>query len=155
MNVTDAAYAVAHDYPGGTESLAPRLSMSGALLRNKVNPNNPNNHLTLAEAQRMTDIADDERILHAWCHERNGVFVKLPGDAGQPDNEEIVDRFMRLTVHYGELALHFQKSTADGEVDARELAELERIGNLIHRTVEEIKALTVRIYCRTPASKAD
>ncbi|WP_341772648.1 phage regulatory CII family protein, partial [Burkholderia pseudomallei] len=48
MNIIDAAYAVVHDYPGGSESLAPRLGMSAAVLRNKVNPNNATHHLGLA-----------------------------------------------------------------------------------------------------------
>ncbi|PNE77837.1 hypothetical protein A8H37_06130 [Burkholderia thailandensis] len=39
MNILDTAHAVAHNYPGGCESLAPRLGVSPAVLRSKVNPN--------------------------------------------------------------------------------------------------------------------
>jgi hypothetical protein len=72
VNITDAAYAVAHDYPGGTESLAPRLGMSGAVLRNKVNPNNTTHHLTLAEALRMSEITSDRRVAEAFARELHG-----------------------------------------------------------------------------------
>ncbi|MDR5801174.1 YmfL family putative regulatory protein [Caballeronia sp. LZ001] len=157
MNTADAAYAVAHEYPGGCEALAPRLGMSGALLRNKVNTNRtPENRnvLNLADAVRMTDLTDDERILEAWLAQRNAVMVKLPDACEEPDNEEIVDKFMSLTVHYGQLAKRFREATADGEVDDQEMADLERIGGLIHRAVEEINMLTKRIYRREPQSAA-
>ncbi|WP_454826062.1 phage regulatory CII family protein [Paraburkholderia xenovorans] len=157
MNTADAAYAVAHEYGGGCESLGPRMGISGALLRNKVNTNRtPENRnvLSLAEAVRMTDLTGDERIIEAWLAQRNAVMVKLPDPCEQPDNEEIVSKFMRLTVHYGDLARRFNEATADGEVDDQEMADLERIGNLIHRAVEEINLLTKRIYCRASASSS-
>lgn len=151
MNTADAAYAVAHEYSGGCESLGPRMGISGALLRNKVNVNRtPDNRnvLSLAEAVRMTDLTEDERIIEAWLFQRNAVMVKLPDATEMPDNEEIVGKFMALTVHYGSLAKRFQEATADGEVDDQEMADLKRIGNLIHRAVEEINLLTERIYSR-------
>lgn len=158
MNTADAAHAVAHDYAhGGTDALAARMGISsGALLRNKVNVNrSPENRnvLSLAEAVRMTAIADDDRILEAWSNERNGVFVQLPAYADTPDNEELLAKFLKLTTQYGALARRHQEATADGEVDAHEMADLKRIGNQIHQTVEEINALTQRIYGRT--GKAD
>jgi hypothetical protein len=153
VNITDAAYAVAHDYPGGTESLAPRVGLSGAMLRNKVNPNNDTHKLTLQEAVRLTDVTDDERIIEAWLAERGAVMVKLPELTETPDNEEILGRFMSLTVQYGALAKRYSEATADGEVDDSEMADMERIGTLIHRAVEEINVLTRRIYCRAPAQK--
>lgn len=33
MNIIDAAIATVHDYLGGSESLGPRVGLSGALLR--------------------------------------------------------------------------------------------------------------------------
>ena len=65
MNVTDAADATVHDYPGGSESLAPRMGMSAAVLRNKVNPGNDRNHLSLSEADRLMRVTGDHRILQA------------------------------------------------------------------------------------------
>lgn len=155
MNTADAAYAVAHDYPGGTDSLAPRIGMSGALLRNKVNQNQNINHLTLAEAVRLTDVTNDERILEAWATERNAVVVHLPVATEAPDNEELLVKFMSLTAHYGDLVKRHQEATEDGEVDDGEMADLRRIGNLIHQTVEEINALTERIYTRVKAPRGE
>jgi len=65
MNTIDAAYHTVHDYPGGAEALAPRMGMSAAVLRNKVNPNNTTHHLTYAEAQRIVALTGDVRMLQA------------------------------------------------------------------------------------------
>lgn len=65
MNIIDAAHKTVHAYPGGSESLAPRIAMSAAVLRNKVNPNNSTHHLTLVEASEVMGVTGDYRILHA------------------------------------------------------------------------------------------
>jgi hypothetical protein len=150
LNILDTAHAVAHDYPGGCESLAPRVGMSAAVLRSKVNPQIDTHKLTLQDAVRITDTTNDERIIEAWLAERNAVMVKLPTASEQPDNEEILNKFLKLTTHYGELARRHSEATFDGVVDDQEMEDLERIGNLIHKAVEEINALTRRVYQRTP-----
>lgn len=53
MNVTDAAYDTVHQHPGGSEALAPRLGISAAVLRGKVNPNSDRNLLSLQEADAL------------------------------------------------------------------------------------------------------
>ncbi|WP_438391111.1 phage regulatory CII family protein [Caballeronia sp. DA-9] len=153
MNILDTAHAVAHDYPGGCESLAPRIGMSPAVLRSKVNPNTDTHKLTLQDAVRITDTTNDERIIEAWATARDLVLVKLPAASDEPDNEEILQKFLNLTMQYGELAKRHQEATEDGEVDDQEMADLERIGAAIHRSVEEINALTKRIYKRVPAAR--
>lgn len=153
MNILDTAHAVAHDYPGGCESLAPRIGMSPAVLRSKVNPNTDTHKLTIQDAVRITDVTNDERIIEAWATERNSVLVKLPAASDEPDNEEILEKFLKLTMQYGELARRHQEATQDGEVDDQEMSDLERIGAAIHRSVEEINALTKRIYKRVPTAR--
>jgi hypothetical protein len=153
LNILDTAHAVAHDYPGGCESLAPRIGMSPAVLRSKVNPNTDTHKLTIQDAVRITDVTNDERIIEAWATERNSVLVKLPAASDEPDNEEILEKFLKLTMQYGELARRHQEATQDGEVDDQEMSDLERIGAAIHRSVEEINALTKRIYKRAPTAR--
>lgn len=124
MNLSDAAYATAHDYPGGTPSLAPRLNLSGAMLRNKVNPNDATHHLTLAEAMRMQSLTDDHRILHAMADELGYVCIRLP-DHGASDMA-LLDSFMAITKELGEFASEFQKDWADGRIDAKEIDRLRK-----------------------------
>ena len=44
MTPQDAFHATCHAYPGGCESLAPRLGMTPAVLRNKARPGCHTNH---------------------------------------------------------------------------------------------------------------
>ncbi|MGI4861889.1 MAG: phage regulatory CII family protein [Janthinobacterium lividum] len=67
MQIADAAYVVVHNYPGGADSLAPRLGMSSAVLRNKINPSNTTYHLSLAEALRLSQIIGDRSSDRRVC----------------------------------------------------------------------------------------
>ena len=124
MNLPDAAYATAHDYPGGTVSLAPRLGMPGAMLRNKVNPNDATHHLTLSEAMRMQSLTGDHRILHSMADQLGYVCIQLP-NSGASDMA-LLDSFMSITKELGELASEFQQDWADGHIDAKEADRLRK-----------------------------
>lgn len=124
MNISDAAYAVAHDYPGGTESLAPRIGLSGAVLRGKVNPNDAAHKLTLDEALRMQTLTGDHRILHAMAEELGYVCIQLP-EAGASDMG-LLDSFMSVLKELGEFSSEFRKDWEDGNIDAAELARLRQ-----------------------------
>lgn len=123
MNVQDAAYATVHEYPGGSEPLAVRLGMSGAVLRGKVNPNNDRNILSLAEADRMMGLSGDHRILHALAGEH--------GYTLQPIEEEIAGGSLMAAVlataaAKGDLAAVISRALADNVITANELAEIGR-----------------------------
>lgn len=75
MNVVDSAHATVHDYPGGSESLAPRLGMSPAVLNSKVNPNTCTHHLTLLEAHTIMRLTADHRMLHELAHDLGYVLT--------------------------------------------------------------------------------
>lgn len=141
MNITDAAYAVAHDYPGGTESLAPRLGMSGAVLRNKVNPNNSTHHLTLAEAVKMTDITGDERILEAWARERGKVLMEVPAAENCADGE-VIEMMSESMKTFGDIGAAITDTFADGRVEAH---EARRVRDVIWAHLGKLFGLSSRI----------
>ena len=120
MNVQDAAYSTVHDYKGGSESLAPRLGMSAAVLRNKVNTNTATHHLTLAEAVRMVDLTGDDRILHAWAKHRNGVLVTLPHSEIVSD-QAVMEHMAATWKTHGDVGTQISKALEDGRMDRREL----------------------------------
>lgn len=120
MNIQDAAYSTVHDYKGGSESLAPRLGMSAAVLRNKVNTNTTTHHLTLAEAVRMVDMTEDARILHAWAKHRGAVLVSLPHNELVSD-QAIMEHMAATWKTHGEVGTQISKALEDGRVDRREL----------------------------------
>lgn len=124
MNITDAAYAIAHDYPGGTDSLAPRLGMSGAVLRNKVNPNNTTHHLTLAEAVRMSQITGDSRIVQTWAQELGFVVIEIPAVESCADGE-VIELMARTWETNGEIGREVNRTFADGKVEAHEVSKIK------------------------------
>lgn len=65
MDVIDAAYRIAHEYPGGLPVLATRMKLREQILRNKVLPGCDTNHLTLREALTMEAFSGRADILFA------------------------------------------------------------------------------------------
>lgn len=124
MNSIDAAYAVVHDYPGGSESLGPRVGISPAVLRNKVNPNNDTHHLTFAEARRISDMTGDFRMLQAWAHEAGFLLVKAPTGSADSCDMAVLEQVVGLGVANGQFMQTIHAALADGRVDQDELKRI-------------------------------
>jgi hypothetical protein len=123
MNMIDAAYATAHDYPGGTVSLAPRLGMSSAVLRGKVNPNDACHKLTLSEALNMQILTGDTRILHAMADELN--FVCIPGGTfDDVADDALLDLFSTMIQRLGYFSRAFHDALSDGRVTEKEFESI-------------------------------
>lgn len=144
MNTIDAAYHTIHDYPGGSESLGPRVGISAAVLRNKVNNKVPRaekrHHLTLDEAVRIADFADDDRILRAWAHQRGYLLIKAP-EGSQECDMSILEGVTGSVFSHGGFVGSINESLADGGVSPDEMKKIERaakkamtaIANLVSR----------------------
>ncbi|MBN3848170.1 hypothetical protein G3N58_15215 [Paraburkholderia sp. Ac-20342] len=124
MNILDTAHAVAHDYPGGCESLAPRIGMSAAVLRSKVNPNTDTHQLTLVNAVRVTEVANDDRILEAWARERGYLLHKVPGVEHCSD-EAIVELMAQTWETNGDIGKEVNRTFADGRVQQHEVVRVK------------------------------
>lgn len=124
MNSIDAAYAVVHDYPGGSESLGPRVGISPAVLRNKVNPNNDTHHLTFAEARKIADMTGDFRMLQAWAHEAGFLLVKAPTGSADSCDMAVLEQVVGLGVANGQFMQTIHAALADGRVDQDELKRI-------------------------------
>lgn len=137
MNTVDAAYHTVHDYPGGSESLGPRVSISAAVLRNKVNPNNSTHHLTFAEAQRVAAFTNDFRMLLAWAHAEGFLLVKAPNGATECDMSvlEKVASFMFASGMFGK---EIHESLADGAVDQDEMVRVTRAADQVMTEAAEV-----------------
>jgi hypothetical protein len=123
VNIQDAAYNTVHDYRGGSESLAPRLGMSAAVLRNKVNPNNSTHHLTLAEADELMAKANDHRILHAM-NAKHGFAVVEVGDEAGEGAATLLSAVLHANAAEGSFDARLEEALADGRISPRELSEL-------------------------------
>ncbi len=132
MNVVDAAYLTVHSYPGGSESLGPRIGMSPAVLRNKVNPNCHTHHLSLAEADAIMAVTGDYRILHALAGNHGFVLEMAPA---LEDAAGVLTRVLNADAAKGEFAQVLQSALEDGVVTPNEYHELARSTASVHATL--------------------
>jgi hypothetical protein len=143
MHVLDAAKATVDRYPGGAESLAPRIGMSAGILRNKVNPNIPTNHLTLAEADQMMSVSNDFQILQAMAQEHGFALTRI-GDAAQPGS--ILSAMLTLEVAGGEFARTIHDAMADNVISENEMRVISKAG---HAEQEALILLINRLRAAT------
>lgn len=128
MNIVDSAHRTVHAYPGGSESLAPRIGMSAAVLRNKVNPNNTTHHLTLVEADEIMSITGDHRMLHdlAAAHGYTLQRVDAPGVGGS-----VLGLLLATNASKGEFAQVLHDALADGLITENEMRVIADAGTSV------------------------
>ena len=143
MNVDDAAHAVVHAYPGGSESLAPRMGMSAAVLRSKVNPRCDTHHLRLSEAVAITTLTGDTRILQAFAQASGHIVLAAPTAAdGQPSDMAVLELVAAVWAGQGELGGAVHHGLADGVLSA---AEFELIRTATANAQARLAALLRRL----------
>lgn len=133
MNIIDAAHNTVRSYPGGSESLGPRVGISPAVLRNKVNPNNDTHHLTLAEADRVMGITGDHSILHALAAAHGYLLQKVDGE-GQGAGS-IVAAILAMSMRQGDLSEVVSKALEDNRISPRERRDIE---DAVHKLLSAI-----------------
>jgi hypothetical protein len=126
MHVLDAAAQTVHAYPGGAESLAPRIGVSAGILRNKVNANVPTNHLTLAEADAIMGATGDVRILQALAQAHGYALTKVDE---QSDGKSIVSHVLGLGMTEGKLSMTIHDALADNVITANEMNAIAAAGH--------------------------
>ncbi|WNB79611.1 MULTISPECIES: phage regulatory CII family protein [Stenotrophomonas] len=134
MNVTDAAYDTVHQYRGGSEALAPRMGMSAATLRGKVNPNTDRNLLSLQEADTLMARTGDYRILHALCAEHG--FIAQRVDA--PESGTLITALLSAAAAKGDLAELVSEAMADNRITPNE-------ADAIARACQQVMAALVQV----------
>jgi hypothetical protein len=115
--------------------------MSGAVLRNKVNPNNTTHHLTLAEALRMSAVTGDRRIVEAFARELGLVCLEVP-EAENCADGEVIEMMSGSIESFGEVGREITKTFADGRV---EKAEALRVRDAIWKHLGKLFGLSSRI----------
>lgn len=136
MNVSDAAYDTVHEYPGGSESLAPRMrnGMSAATLRGKVNPNNDRNLLSLQEANELMGKSGDYRILHAMAADHGFVVQRV--DA--PQSGSMIGALLAAAHAKGDLSQLIADALADGQISPNEADEIGRACALVQAAIAQV-----------------
>lgn len=125
MHIGDAAHQTVKQYPGGSESLAPRIGMSAAVLRNKVNPNNATHHLTLAEADEIMGVTGDHRILHALAAAHGYTLQPI---APAQDAGGVVQALLQANAAEGDFDRVLADALADDLITQNELVAIAAAG---------------------------
>lgn len=123
MNILDASFHVAHDFPGGVVALAARMGVSQNVLNKKVDPRQDTHHLRLDEALKVGVIANDKRILQAHANAHNCVVVPLP-DMPDSGDMALLDGFMDIINELGEFTRAFQEAYRDGKITPSEIKQI-------------------------------
>lgn len=119
--VSDAAYHTVHDYPGGAESLAPRMELSAQVLRNKVAPNCMTHHLYLTQAVRMMELTGDHRILRAQCRDLGYLDpIRVVTYDGIAD-EQLLELVSAVHSETGDVSRSLVEAIKDGQVTEKEM----------------------------------
>lgn len=128
MDVFEAAYRVAHDFPqGGAVGLARKMGRNPGTLLNEVNPNQETHKLGLGDSVAMSVVADDTRIAQAFCWALNGFFVKKPAHCGASDIE-LLTLWLQRESRAGQFAAVVERCYADGEICAEDWKAIEAAG---------------------------
>lgn len=141
MNLLDAFFNTVHDYPGGAESLAPRMGMSAAILRNKADQTKEHNKPLLVDADKIMGLTGDYRILDALAHNHGFVMVPKNGDAPASDMA-VLDLIAGVWKAEGEVGAQVNQTLADGKVEP---AEVEKVKLAVYHLDQIMQTLVKRL----------
>lgn len=126
MKPLDAAYHVVHDYPGGAAALAPRLGKASVTLCHEVKP--PSGSMAkfgLTDAVKVSDLADDFRILHSFAQalHHQAVRYEIPECDTAEDVHACAAHFTR---EVAEALLAVNQALTDGRITPNEIHRIEK-----------------------------
>lgn len=140
MNVLDAAYNVVHDYPGGADSLGPRVGKSGVTLAHEVNRTGTAK-LGLATAVSVTVLSQDFRILEAYAAECGRFTLPLP-EVLQQGDDSVLARLGDMLREQSHVVNEVTLASADGVYTPNEIKRCTReVGELIATATRLMTAL--------------
>lgn len=151
LDVMDAAYHLAHGYPGGVPALAQRMGKSPNVLNSKVSLNaDKTHHLTLREAVAMQEISGDARILQAMAGALGYACVSLHTDADHTTMEQV----MHLAKEFGEVLVSVNTAVADGRVTPNEMQDCERQAAELCAALTGVLGVVRSMMPKTPPAAA-
>lgn len=101
MDVFQAAYRVAHDYPGGAVKLAEKMGINPGTFLNRVNPEQEEHRLWLANAVQMQVVSGDHRILHAMAATLGEVCFRVP-DLSRVSDQALIELLCKVGAEGGD-----------------------------------------------------
>lgn len=146
VDIYDAIYQAAHDFPGGVAALAARMGCSSNTLNHKVSTTNDTHHLTVAEFNKLLDFTGNYAPLHALNLQHHHVAHALPADTLGDDN--LTQAAARACKEFGEFLTAVNSAVADHRVTTNERRRIEReLGQMIAAAGQ----LLACVQSKTPA----
>lgn len=128
--VLDAAYNVVHDYPGGADSLGPRMGKAGTTLSHEVHQTGTAK-FGIDTAVKVSVLSRDYRILHAFAAECGHMVLPLP-EAAAANGASMAERQAAFFDDVSDVVREMGHVLADGRVTLNERdAVRRRAGSLI------------------------
>lgn len=123
MNVDDALYHAAHDYPGGVAALAVRIGRSEAVLNSKLRPTCDTHTPTLGDFRKILAFTDDMRPLHALNAE-NGMVAVRKTEGELASDVAVLEAVTALWSKNGKVGETVHTALADGSLSPNEMAAI-------------------------------
>ncbi len=105
-----------HDYPGGIQALAEKISVNPGTLYNKCNPGMPSHRLTLREAVDIMHHSRDVRILEVLCRETHHACV-APARFRHVGDMALFDAWTASDMEHGKTAESIRTALSDARID--------------------------------------
>lgn len=132
LDVIDAAYYVAKQYPGNVEALSLRLGLGAGTLRKKLGRHVETHVLTTEELSEVVDLCGQARVsdaklpIRALCWRHGGVFIELPHIDGLADDAFLM-QVIATAKEQGDVISKIEEAlVSDRQIDARELRAIEK-----------------------------
>jgi hypothetical protein len=126
MDIFDAAYRVAHDFPErGAVGLALKIGKNPGTFLNEVSGTVETAKLGLATAVAMSVAADDPRILHAFADAMGFVAIKRPSPHDDASDQALLDLFLSRDIRAGSFAKAVASAIEDGHISRDEMADIQ------------------------------
>ncbi len=146
MNVRHANLKMIKSFPGGKDALAVAMGMTIHAFDNRLY-NRKGQDFTADEELQIQSFSGTTFFADAVASLSGGVFVELP-DVSDIGNDELLEKWNALYAKVGEFSGKFSRAISDDVVDQRERQDLSAAGEGVNKLVQELLALTFRIYCK-------
>lgn len=146
MNLRQAYLGMIKAFPGGWDAISGALGMTKDALENRIYERKGQD-VPVQVALQMQAFSGTTLFAEAVCAQAGGTFVKLP-DVDHITDEEISEKFHDLFEELGRLSSEFRESTKDGEINSRERDRFNALVDEMHKTMDELRAITFKVYCR-------
>lgn len=139
MSPKDAFHTTVHAAPGGCESLAPRMGMSPAILRNKANLTSNFNKPTLEDIDLAMALTGDYRILDALAGKHGRVCIQIEEGAGANDMA-VLEIMTKCWAANGDVGSEVMRALEDGRIDHKEIAAIKDAVLKVNQSMQRLLA---------------